>query len=111
MFWEHLYYNHEGRQLWDLHPLLRTSTPADMKYILPCVVHADAGPFTRGSRESCDIIDWSSILGVGTEIEVKMPFATELKQSKANRCSARPAWEVLFSSFVGLGAGAKAGAA
>ena len=68
--WSQLFSSVDGKELHRLHPLLRGRFPADLATSIPIVVHEDAGPFSK--RKSCDIIDYSSVLGEGKEIETNL---------------------------------------
>ena len=52
-----------------LHPHLRNKTIAELETRIPLRVHEDAGPFAKA--RSADLMCWSSMNGVGSELEVK----------------------------------------
>ncbi len=78
-FWADLSSSPEGRDYRNIHPFLQGRPPAQLRFSLPCTLHEDAGTYSK--TKSCNIVSWSSILGLGTEAEIKHPTFTHLKQA------------------------------
>ena len=76
-FWTDLFSTEEGQDLRRLHPLLRWKTVEDLKCTLPLTLHNDAGPFTK--KRSVFVLSFSSVLGVGSELEVRPLIASWIK--------------------------------
>ena len=68
-FWESLKASDVGARLWDVHPNLGSKTPQDLERTLPLALHEDAGPYVK--RRSANVLSFSSVLGVGPEIDCK----------------------------------------
>ena len=68
-FWTSLFSTPQGMEFKRLHPQLRDKTIAELESKFPLRVHEDAGPFSKSM--SVDLICWSSLLGLGTELHTK----------------------------------------
>ena len=68
-FWTQLFSSEQGMEFKRLHPFLRNRTIADLEHCAPCRMHEDAAPCSKS--KSINILSWSSMEGVGTELETK----------------------------------------
>ena len=78
-FWPRLFESSAGQELRNSHPGLRHKTPAELECTVPCVLHQDAGPFSK--RRSTVLVSWSSILGFGTDITTKYGISSYIKNA------------------------------
>ena len=93
-FWHGYRNSADGREAIALHPHLKHFTDEDFKYTVPCVLHEDAGPYSK--NRSCDIVSWSSLTGRGSDLLTKYVHHTELKHSGLDRTSAQASWDAFF---------------
>ena len=68
-FWTGLFSTKEGMEFKRLHPFLRNATIADLETCGPLRLHEDGAPCSK--IKSINILSWSAIEGVGTELETK----------------------------------------
>lgn len=78
LFWTEFFSSETGMDYKSMHPFLKHATAKQLRNKFPMRVHQDSGPFTKNS--SVDCISWSSVLGVGSELEVKYGVV------KSSRC-------------------------
>ena len=62
-FWRKFKAQPANRDLFDTHPFLRGMTSEESGYVVPLVIHEDAGPITKKQSASC--VSWSSMLAKG----------------------------------------------
>ena len=102
-FWHGYRNSADGREAIALHPHLKHFTDEDFKYTVPCVLHEDAGPYSK--NRSCDIVSWSSLTGRGSDLMTKYVHHTELKHSGLDPTSAQASWDAFFQDFDSLAYG------
>ena len=68
-FWNNLFSTEQGMELKRLHPFLRNRTIAELEHCAPCRLHEDGAPCSKS--KSINILSWSAMEGIGTELEVK----------------------------------------
>ena len=104
-FWERLYMSDEGRRMFEEHGHLRGKTPLDLHHCLPLTLHEDAGPFTK--TRGVNIISFAGLLGMGSEMQVKLPSFTYIKKAKADQAVPEAAWRRFILGFDRLADGHK----
>ena len=67
--WRSFVSSEEGIAYSTVHPHLKGKTVKNLESTIPCRVHEDSGPFSK--VKSVDAIQWSSLVGRGTEKECK----------------------------------------
>ena len=72
-------------------------SPADLAYTLPLVLHEDAGPY--GKSTSVAILNYSSILGRGAELECKLVSAAFTKGDNAKPLPTGRGWAMFLESI------------
>eukprot|EP00959_Pyramimonas_sp_CCMP1952_P322381 6746079-Pyramimonas_sp.AAC.1 len=78
-FWEGFLSRPETSAWAAAHPFLKNKTVADLVCAVPCVLHTDAGPFSKSASTNC--ISWSSILSDGPEKLTKYLICSYVKES------------------------------
>ena len=101
-FWEDFFRSPVGRQYRDHHKFLRGKTPSDLETTIPCSLHQDAGPYSKGKSASC--VSWSSLLNCGGELETNFVAFSEV-ETKGVDCGCRLAWEDFLADFDALANG------
>ena len=64
------------------HPVLKNKTRDQLNTLIPCTIHADAGPVTKTKSAMC--LSWSSMLAYGIEKQTKFLVASWLKDGDAD---------------------------
>ena len=64
-FWSGFMNNRLCKQWAQSHPYLRGKEVGDLVCTVPCTVHTDAGPCTKGA--SCNCVSWAGLLAQGDE--------------------------------------------
>ena len=93
-FWSRLFESSAGQELRNSHPGLRHKTPAELECTVPCVLHQDAGPFSK--RRSTMLVSWSSILGFGADITTKYSIFSYIKHAGMWVASGSGAWHLFL---------------
>ena len=96
-FWRGLRSSPDGQEFWESHGILRNLSPADLAYTLPLVLHEDAGPY--GKSTSVAILNYSSILGRGAELECKLVSAAFTKGDNAKPLPTDRGWAMFLESI------------
>ena len=87
--------------LFDLHPHLRGRSLESLTHTIPLLIHQDAGPYTV-TRKSADLVFYSSLLALGSDLETHFLAFSELKCKGQPRDSCRGAWDVLMTDLNAL---------
>ena len=69
----------DGPDFFAEHNQLRGETPGDLSCCIPCTWHEDAGPYTKTS--AIHIMNMSSILGLGKEIDITFIIGVFVKRA------------------------------
>ena len=83
----------------DTMPLLRGKSASELKMVIPCAVHEDAGPCSKVLSANC--ITFSSLLGTGSERVTHFVCATKIKK----RGDDWGAWRAILADFDQLAEG------
>ena len=100
-FWAGLRNQPLGNMLFDLHPHLRGRSLESLTHTIPLLIHQDAGPYTV-TRKSADLVFYSSLLALGSDLETHFLAFSELKCKGQPRDSCRGAWDVLMTDLNAL---------
>ena len=95
----------DGLALFAEHGYLQGKTPMDLKLSAPCTWHEDAGPYTKCG--SVHLLQFSSMFGSGTDIDIKNFVAMHLKGKgpSSHPDILDPAWVAIFQSLDALANG------
>ena len=99
--WSQLFSTEEGQELRRIHLVLATKSMDELSRCVPVTLHEDAGPFSKAN--GVNACTWHPLLGVGTDLEQKKIYYTELSATGACTCVA--AWEKFFAAFDALASG------
>ena len=108
-FWLRLFSTEAGKELQQLHPGLVGRSPHSLRHSIPCVLHEDAGPFTK--RKSTNIISWSPLLANVLDIRQKIGSFTYIKVAGMGHECGAGAWKLFLDDFEALESGVVDGAA
>ena len=98
MFWTHLFSSERGQQFRAAHPFLQGRTPWDLRRSVPLTIHEDAGPYRKSG--SVNVLSFASILGIGTEQQIKYLICSAVKEKKADVDA--KLWGLLLDNFDAL---------
>ena len=76
------------------HPSLRNKTAYDLRHSTPLILHEDAGPFSK--RGSCNILQWGSLLGIGSDLDIRFPVFSHVVDKRASP-QFDTVWELFYS--------------
>ena len=99
-FWKHFLATKDGKRIQQLHPDLQGQTPESLESSIPCDWHNDAGPVSR--KRGAFVLNWGSILGIGSELETRFLSASYLKEDGD---LPEGVWDVIEISMRGLAEG------
>ena len=100
-FWSALLATPDGKRMARLHPHLKNKTAEDLRTTIPCSWHMDAGPVSK--KQSAFALSWASILGLGSEREVRFLSSSWIKGSFPDL--PEKVWEKLWESQEALADG------
>ena len=100
-FWTDFLQTPDGRRLHGIHPHLIGQTPESLSNKIPCDWHNDGGPVSK--KHSAFVLNWGSILGLGSELETRFLSASWLKDTPGG--FPEGVWEKIWVSIEGLAAG------
>ena len=98
--WHSLFSTEAGKELQQLHPGLVGRSPHSLRHSIPCVLHEDAGPFTK--RKSTNIISWSPLLANVLDIRQKIGSFSYTKVAGMAPVCGAGAWGLFLKDFEAL---------
>ena len=101
-FWTQFLARDENAKWAATHPALRGKHPIDLRLMVPCSLHQDAGPISKLS--SADCVSWSSVLGEGDE-KVTHVLSWSYIKAKQNKPDISCAWDVFLKDWEALATG------
>ena len=102
-FWTSLFSSQEGREYRQMHPGIRNKTPFDLRHTIPVTIHEDATPFTK--RKGTNVVSWSPLLGMGTDIVYKIGTFTYIKTAGQPLDFCKDAWNLFLADLEAMEAG------
>ena len=86
-----------------MHPGIRNKTPFDLRHTIPVTIHEDATPFTK--RKGTNVVSWSPLLGMGTDIVYKIGTLTYIKTAGQPLDFCKDAWNLFLADLEAMEAG------
>ena len=109
-FWRQFRADLGGRDMMGQHPFLRGLSLPELAYVIPVMLHEDAGPISKS--QSATIVSWSSLLASGSEKVSHYPIATFTRpKHKFDRELLSPCWDLTLRDFQSLALGLLGGEA
>ena len=95
-FWEQYLSTPEGIEAASQCPYLAGRDSRNLRYTLPCLLHEDAGPYSK--RKGMNVVNWTPLLGEGTDLEMHFVCFTHVleKALGPDDKQAKNAWGALF---------------